>query len=55
MEYEIIGDELRKLYDAINLIGEGKKEEDKILFQNDGLKRKIKEIQYEKDQVIAEI
>lgn len=30
MEYDIIGEELRKLYDAINRLGDGRREEDKV-------------------------
>ena len=49
MESDIMGDQLKRLYDAINFLGEGKKHADKVQFELDMLRKKFEDINFERD------
>lgn len=49
MESDIMGDQLKRLYDAISFLGEGKKHADKKQIELDQIKKKMEDLGFEKD------
>jgi hypothetical protein len=49
MESDIMGDQLKRLYDAISFLGEGKKHADKKQIELDQLKKRFDDLLFEKD------
>mmetsp|Transcript_25638 Transcript_25638/g.24937 ORF Transcript_25638/g.24937 Transcript_25638/m.24937 type:complete len:137 (+) Transcript_25638:1226-1636(+) len=55
MEGDIMGDQLKRLYDAITFLGEGKKHADKIQFQLDQYRDKIEVMNQDKEIINSEL
>ena len=51
MEADIMGDQLKSLYVAINNLGEGKKQADKKQFELDSVMKNFQNLQFEKEQL----
>lgn len=49
METDIMGDQLKRLYDAISFLGEGKKHADKKQIELDQMQKKFEDLVFEKD------
>lgn len=49
MESDIMGDQLKRLYDAISFLGEGKKHADKKQVELDQVSKKYEDLLFEKD------
>lgn len=50
-----MGDQLKRLYDAISFLGEGKKHADKVQFELDQLQKKFEVISMDKDINMSEL
>lgn len=55
MESDILGDQLKRLYDAFIYLGEGKKHADKVTFELDQLKKQFEDVVFEKDNYNSEL
>ncbi len=55
MESDIMGDQLKRLYDAFSFLGEGKKHADKKQIELDQIKKKFDDLLYEKDFNVSEL
>ena len=55
MESDILGDQLKRLYDAFIYLGEGKKHADKVTFELDSLKKNYADVVFEKDINYSEL
>jgi len=55
MEADIMGDQLKRLYDAISFLGEGKKHADKKQVELDALSKKFEDLTFERDLMNSEL
>ena len=55
MESDIMGDQLKRLYDAISFLGEGKKHADKKQIELDQIKKKFEDLTFERDSNNSEV
>ena len=55
MEADIMGDQLKRLYDAIGFLGEGKKHADKKQVELDALERKFQDLAFDKELTASEL
>lgn len=55
MEGDIMGDQLKRLYDSITFLGEGKKHADKVIIELDQFKKKFEDAMFERDLAQSEV
>lgn len=55
METDILGDQLKRLYDSISFLGEGKKHADKKQVELDQITKKFEDLMFEKDINTSEL
>lgn len=55
MESDIMGDQLKRLYDAISFLGEGKKHADKKQIELDQQRRQYEDMLFEKESNQSEL